>query len=300
MSTSTRIYLLVGLFVIYRLYKWAIKNNEIEGTIRIWSKPEHKYSPELRKAKFQKEAFKITASLSAVGYVLTVTNLVFNYLSGWYVLVILGIFYSYCYYLITGASYQYKSSFFNKNEEERLKAITQLEAVKKTSLTIFVVVLALSGYWAYQVQKNQSEQKLIAMNTAARLVGQGQCANFSSQKALLDFDGNYENINSGGWPCITVGSVTNVRFTNVKAKLEMCFSYSLRRSSGLPSESDNSTEYDYRSLCVDDGVGGWTEDRFLGVILKDLGKAVSELQLKMCQTYYYSLNDEEKYIYCSL
>lgn len=304
MSTSSSIYLIAGLITIFLIYKKVMTDNNVNFTIRLWSKPEDKNSLKLRKAQIQKETFRITAILSAIGFVLLITNTAYDYLSGWYVLGILGIFYSYCYYLVTGISYQSLSSYINENQEERLKATNLLQAVKKTSLIILVVAIGISGNWAYQVQKNQGEQKLDAMNNAVRLVGNGQCANFFSQEAVLEDDGTYESINSGGWPCIKVGSVTNMRFTNSNNKFEMCLNYSLKRSYGLPSESDNLIDYDFRSLCADYGgsmwSSGWSEQGLLDLVLKDLKKEVDALQIQMCQTYYPSLNYEEKYIYCDL
>jgi hypothetical protein len=94
-----------------------------------------------------------------------------------------------------------------------------------------------------------------------------------------------------------------MRFTNLKDKLTMCFNYSLKRSNGLPDDDENLTDYNFKSLCADDGgiwSSGWTEDSFSGKIREDLVKELDELQIKMCKTYYYSLNYEEKYIYCSL
>jgi len=83
--------------------------------------------------------------------------------------------------------------------------------------------------------------------------------------------------------------------------MEMCFSYSLTRSDGLPSQ-ESTYEYDYKKLCVSDSWtvndGGWSTSTFEDKIYDLVKPDLDSLQDSSCRRYYYSLTQEEKNVYC--
>ena len=314
MNSLSWFWLLLGFFIIYRIYRKALDKNGIDITIRVYSEPgtpeKVANSAKPRLAKLQKELFTTVALLSAALYTLVVTNLVFNYLKGWYVLGLCGLVISYLYLKSeslptfallnsreSGVADEYRIS------QENLKSSRFISA-RNTSLGVVIATLVFSGNWAYQVQKNQSEAKLWAMNEMNNLVGEGWCQNFWDIKATPGPDGDYDVSKTGGWPCITIGSVSNIRFKDLGKDLEMCLDYSLSRSVGLPTDSYNSSEYKYESTCSTDDNWEWTEgwgkdsiqDKIK--IQQNIFQELEELQVAMCSNYYFNLSFEERNAYC--
>jgi hypothetical protein len=222
MSLLSWFWLLLGLFLIYRAYKKAIEKHNIDIIIKVRGEADApkiiSESAELRLARLQKESFKLSGILISVLYLLIVTNLVFNYLKGWYLLGISGLVISYLYLKIESlpsiALLKSRQSALGdeyRASQENLQS-SRFIGARNTSLGIVIASLVFSGNWAYQVQKNQSEEKLWAMNEMNDLVGQGWCENFWDIDATLGPDGDYDVSKTGGWPCITIGSVSNIRF----------------------------------------------------------------------------------------
>jgi hypothetical protein len=291
-----------------------LDKNDIEITIKVYSEPgtpeKVANSAKPRQAKLQKELFISAALMSAALYSLVVTNLVFDYLKGWYLLGLCGVVVSYLYLKSeslptfallksqeSGVADEYRIS------QENLQS-SRFTSARNTSLGIVIASLVFSGNWAYQVQKNQSEEKLWAMNEMNNLVGQGWCENFWDIDATLGPDGDYDVSKTGGWPCITIGSVSNIRFKESGKNLEMCLDYSLSRSVGPPSDSYNLSEYAYESICSTDDswewAEGWDTDSVKRKIGEDLNimNELEEFQKLICREYYFTMSLEERGTYC--
>jgi len=314
MNLQSWFWLLLGLFVIYRIYRKALGKNGIDITIKVYSEPgtpeKVANSAKPRQAKLQKELFASVALLSAALYILVVTNLVLNYLKGWYVLCLCGLVISYLFLksesLPTFALLKSQESGVVDEyavSQQNLQSKRSITA-RNTSLGFVIATLVFSGNWAYQVQKNQSEAKLWAMNEMSGLASEGWCANFWDINVTPSPDGQYEVSKTGGWPCITVGSVSNIQFKDLGKNLEMCLDYSLSRSVGPPSDSYNSSKYLYKSICSSDDFWKWSEGWGKDSIkekIRDQQNIVEELeqlQLQMCRKYYYSLSVDERGTYC--
>lgn len=257
-----------------------------------------KNSPDRRRALFEKEAYNQTLIFAIGILILSTTNWQYNYLSGPILLAIFGIGVSYLYYALD--SIPTRVLLLHETEStSRYKHQEKHNLMKKNLAISLIVFLALSGNWEYRIQKDSSEQMQYATNEALDLVGTGWCSNF------WDIDGTYfpevEPIKTGGWPCVNIGSVTDVKFSKIKSHLEMCFSYSLTRSDGSPSE-DSFYEYDYKKLCsTDSGYisdGGWSTDSLGRKIYEVVKSDLDKLQINACRSYYFTLTEEERIVYC--
>ena len=257
-----------------------------------------KYSPERRRALFEKEAYTQIFIFSISFLILATTNWQFNYLSGPILLAIFGVGASYLYYLLD--SITTRVQLIHEKESSLIdKHLIKISSMKKTFAISLIIFLALSGNWEYRIQKDSNEQMQYATNEALDLVGTGWCANFWDINA--EYYPEVEPIKTGGWPCINIGSVTDVRFSKIKSHLEICFSYSLNRSDGSPSQ-DSYYEYDYKKLCSTDSWyvndGGWSTKTLGYKIFESIKDDLDELEIQSCRKFYYTLTEDERIVYC--
>jgi hypothetical protein len=188
---------------------------------------------------------------------------------------------------------------FGNEKDDRGRLERDLGEIKKGATIALAIGVAISGNWEYRIQKDSSEQMQYATNEALELVGTGWCSNFWDINA--DYYPEVDPIKTGGWPCINIGSVTDIKFTKIKSHLEMCFRYSLTRSDGLPSQ-DRTYEYDYKKLCSTDSWyvndGGWSTDSLESKIYEVIKSDLDKLQESACRSSYYYLTEEERIVYC--
>ena len=298
MSRGYIFFLIIGLFVIYKLYKYAMERHQVDWAMEIRDGETWKSNKSIR-ARKQKAAFQTTSVLAAIDYLLIVLNLSFNIVPAWYLLALTGLITSYCYWLINKIPAEIK--MLDASPEEMAEINYELAGLKKGVLIFLAVSIVASGNWAYQVTKNQGLERESATNEALSLVGQGWCSNAWSQKTYRDGDGDIEFVNSGGWPCITVRGVRSISFKSIKDSSEMCFWYQLNRSNSHPDDIDSETDFDYRKLCATDRWlegGGWTESNFSDEIYKGIKPDLDVLQKDLCSLYYYRLDGEQRSVYC--
>ena len=301
MSRGNWILLILGTAIavgVYRNKTWDSKMR-----IRIWGDLEgslldpHK-QPEYVQAKRELTAYRITLIVVLSNIVGTLINWQFNFISGPLLLLLSGVTLAYTFYVLNTIPSQVKLDLIG-DEKNREKLQKDLSDIKKTTLITLAIVVALAGNWEYRIQKDSNEQMQYATNEALDLVGTGWCSNF------WDIDATYfpevEPIKTGGWPCINIGSVTDVRFSKIKSHLEMCFSYSLTRSDGLPSQN-SIYEYDYRKLCSTDSWyindGGWSTDSLRSNIYEVVKSDLDKFQISACRSYYNTLTEAERIVYC--
>jgi hypothetical protein len=257
-----------------------------------------KYSPERRRALFEKETYTQCFIFSISFLILATTNWQYNYVSGPILLAAFGLGSSYLYYALDSISTRVQL-IHEKDSTSRDKNQFKISSMKKNFAISLIIFLAISGNWEYRIQKDSNEQMQYATNEALDLVGTGWCANFWDINA--EYYPEVEPIKTGGWPCINVGSVTDVRFSKIKSHLEMCFSYSLTRSDGLPSQ-DSIYEYDYKKLCSTDSWyvndGGWSTKSLGYKIFEVIKDDLDELEIQSCRKFYYTLTEDERIVYC--
>jgi hypothetical protein len=309
MSLGYWFLLTIGLGTIFWLYKKSLASAHIESTLSAGMPAEEsKKSYSFQLAMEQKRIYKNLAYLVAIVYLITITNIAFNYTNGWYVFALIG--FTYAYGVRTSSAIpiilRLKMNPVKTIEDEAIKNknSAKLEVLNKSALITVGITIVISLNWAYQVQKNQSEAKLFATNEVMKIVGTGWCSNFWDIDANPGPDGDYIVNKSGGWPCISVGSVSNIYFTTEGKNQKMCFNYSLTRSDGPPSQSNSVSDYDFGSTCALDSwleTGeGWDEDSLWSKVRKEANIEVelNKLQTVMCQYYYYRMSYEEQNVYC--
>jgi hypothetical protein len=273
------LWILCGFITIFIVYKKILSISGIDLTLtNLRQSGVQEVSSDLEKltvARLKKKYYRQAALVAGFCYALIVANSDADVVKGWHVLALSGLLAA---YLILKFGYLPTESLLRS----RSKKLSYPDEMKKTeekehkekilksrgpALLLSIGIVLLSGNWAFQVQKNQSEEKLWAMNQTMKLVGEGWCANFWDIDANPGPDGDYDVIKTGGWPCINVASVSDVQFREVGDDLEMCFTYSLGRSDSTPEDDYGYVPYKYDDLCSSDNYwdpsGGWDEDSLL-------------------------------------
>jgi hypothetical protein len=301
MSRGNWILLILGVVVALGVYRNKTWNSKMR--IKVWGELEGSLlepnkQPEYVQAKRELTAYRLTLAVVVSNIVVALTNWEYSFISGPILLLLSGATLGYSFFVTTSVPSQVKLDLSN-DEINRHKFEKDLSDIKKTTLIALAIVVVLAGNWEYRIQKDSSEQMQYATNEALDLVGTGWCSNFWDIKA--EYYPEVEPIKTGGWPCINIGSVTDVRFTKIKSHLEMCFSYSLTRSDGLPSQ-DSIYEYDYKKLCSTDSWyvndGGWSTDSLRSKIYEVVKSDLDELQVSVCRNKYFLLSEEERIVYC--
>ena len=100
-----------------------------------------------------------------------------------------------------------------------------------------------------------------------------------------------------------MSSIYNVEFSKKKDDMNLCFSYSLERSEGLPSESLYSKDFELKKVCASDDSGiswkkGWRQNAFELKIYENFKSDLDKLEITMCKLYRSRLSDEELKVYC--
>jgi hypothetical protein len=276
-----------------------MSTNQVDHIVKNWPDEVLRKSTRYIRAVKQKDAFQKTAALIALSYTLTILNLSFNLVPGWYVLALAGCIASYCYWSNEKISWEIK--LIDADPQDVARINYGLNSVNKTSIFVLAGAILLSGNWAYQVTKNQGIESQLATNEALYLNGSSWCSNFWEEDGYWNYDGDYENTNSGGWPCITVRNVSSVNFEFNNNNSEMCFRYELTRSNSYPKDTDSETHFDYRKICAkDEGSysGSWSRSNLSSKIYEEVRSDLEKLQKDMCNYYYFRLNDEEQVVYC--
>jgi hypothetical protein len=293
--------LVVGCLLILALYRRAVKSNDTSNLYPPDSGIDYKSQFSYHVVTQQNSGYKKITLACLVSYILIVTNIVLDYVPGWWILGAVSFLLTYS-YLISGSATNLAYLAFSTDTERKNKSRSELDALQKSCVKFLVATVVVSGIWFYQVQKDQSAEKLTAMNEATNLVGLEWCENFADVKAFRDQDGGFESIGYGGWPCLKVASVRSISFEAKKDTLEMCFTYLLSQSGDGPWNREVFTEYDYRNLCVLDGEFfsyGWDQSSLEDSIREEFGNELEALSARMCSVYGRSMTYDDFSIYCN-
>ena len=201
MNQGNWLLLVLGCILILALYRRALRTNDISDLLSRDDYVDFHSRFSYYKALQQKSAFKSITVAFLVSYVLVVTNMVLDYVPGWWILGTVCFLSAYCYWIfqeITNRAYLAVET----DTEKRDKLRKELDELQSYVVKFLIASVVVSSIWFYQVQRNQSAEKLTAINEVMNLVGLEWWANFSSEKVYMDADGNYENIGYGGWPCM--------------------------------------------------------------------------------------------------
>lgn len=301
MNQGNWVVLVLGCLLILALYRRAVKSNDVINLYPPDSGIDYKSQFSYHVVTQQNSGYKKITLACLVSYILIVTNTVLDYIPGWWILGAVSFLLTYSYY-ISGSATNLAYLAMSTDTAQKDKSRGALDALQKSCVKFLVATVVVSGLWFYQVQRNQSTEKLTAINEVTNLVGVEWCAKYSSEKAYMDADGNYENFGYGGWPCLQIASVRDIRFEGKKDTLEMCFTYSLSQSDGGPWNREVFTENNFRRLCAIDGdwiSSGWSDSSLMNQIQEDFGDELETLRSKKCSIYGRSMSYDDFSIYCN-
>jgi hypothetical protein len=266
---------------------------DLKGTLVDASK-----QPEYLRANRQLEAYKVTFVIVLSIIVISITNLQFKYVSGPILLFISGTALVFAHYLRAKIPSEVQLKL-GVEDDLRKRLERNLAEIKKGAIVALAIVVAVSGNWEYRIQKDMNNQKELAINEALDLSGSGWCSNFWDIN--VQYYPDVEPIKTGGWPCIRVGSVSDITFVEESTHMEICFDYTLTRTDGIPSD-ESYYEYDFQRMCVTDTWdirdGGWSTNTFESKIYESIRDDLDALQAASCRRLYFLLTEEERIVYC--
>lgn len=285
----------LGLIIIYyqkvildyfsrRQIEWYGANGKLQGD------PKEEKIADLIEGTAQKQLYLLLAIYFSISI-----NHFFGLMPGWYPLIFSGICLSLYIYIdrFKSAEIQLLREQVDQNQFEWLK-----EKGKQAAIAGLIVIFAISGNWAYQVNKNFNDLKDRGIDEALNLVGDGWCNEFSDINVS---NGGETVVKSGGWPCIKIASINNLQFKRGEKDPEMCFEARLDRERGLPGQESFEQAYKFEIVCSPSNWWeGWTSENFTGKLYEQLKirEELSALQSRLCQSYYYQLSNDDKFIYC--
>jgi hypothetical protein len=292
--------LILGLAIIWKFYSQVIFTPK--RILEIWEPVQNSIigdeaNRKCDEARAQLKTYRSNAIGFAVLFLISITNWQFNYVSGPILFLIVGIFVSICKFnahqIAPHLDWRYE-----QDVEKKTLAQNKISEGKKNLAIGIVAVLFISGFWAYRIQQDMNIQKQSAMNEVLELTDSGWCSEWWD----IDTSGGVDNIvKSGGWPCIYIDSVHDITFSQDASHLNMCFFYTLKRSSGIPT-NDTYSQYGYEKLCVTDSWyiddGGWSTTTFKDKIYQRIKPDLDKNRISACNKYYYSLTEEERIVYC--
>ena len=170
-------------------------------------------------AKNWKEESRFTLILGLLVSGIVVANYWYGFVAAPFVFFLYG---SFCIYILYLCDYKGQMGVSNlKSTSSQLLSNVNSSSFVRTVINYFVVLTLISGYWLYQIQKNESSQKESGFATILDLSDYRYCS-------------LSENI------CGAVDTIINVRFIKVKSEdgpgkiMKMCsditFKYSINES----------------------------------------------------------------------
>jgi hypothetical protein len=222
---------------------------------------ESEYTPESEKqhqlvlAKNWKDESRFTLIFGLLVSGITVANYWNGFVAAPFVFFLYG---SFCIYILYLCDYKGQMGVSNlKSTSPQSLGNVNSSNFVRTVINYFVVLTLISGYWLFQIQKNESSQKESGFATILNLSDYRYCS-------------SSENI------CGAVDSIKNVRFLKVKSEdspgkiMKMCsfitFKYSI-------NESDYREDWEPEEVCIKPSTFGgyWSEyesQEAINVILK--------------------------------
>jgi hypothetical protein len=240
---------------------------------------------------------------SAIGFAILLTIVVLNFrldfTDAWVILALLGSFFAISMYLIGDLDRQVlrRKTRANPDDKESLLQLHRKDKeISKSFLVTVAVTIILSGNWAFQVQKNEQQEKVEVISDLNGLSGQGWCSDFAD---IDVYDGGETVIKSGGWPCIVIASISGISFPNENGREEVCFYASFNVENGFPGEESFTIEQGYERYCKEkDEIEGWSEYSFEQLIAEDVRPDLRDLTNRLCRDYGYRMSYEIYGTYC--
>jgi hypothetical protein len=234
-------------------------------------------------------------TLCSVSWILIVVNGAKGFVPAWYILIFIGLSGSLLAYwdtIIHKIVLEYEDSLLPPNErgknESRKKNL--LEA-KNISIFLLVGTLVVSANWAWQVNNNMNRTKQAAVNDVLSLVGSSWCNKFAN----YDMTSEGDSTNSGGWPCITVGSISNITYSKKGKDPVMCADFSFDKDSGTPEQEQIIKSYESKTVC---SFEDWSKTSFTDSVFPLIEQELPALNTELCRIYSSSISEADRNIYC--
>lgn len=238
----------------------------------------------------------IIALFNLAFLVMQLRNSIFE---GWIVFAIMGFSLAVCIYLVGDLTrLRYLSEWKSDNSNltavrnEREKAYDNM----KSFLSILLVVSIVSGYNAYQGEREKSESKQTAVDVGLKFQGQGWCGEFEDIKV---YDEGQSVVKTGGWPCIYVGELESITFEEINGVKNTCGFYSFNIENGKPGEELFRLGEDFKEFCIgDDEYTGFSEYALKPKVFEYIKPKLDSLKVDLCNYYRFRLTNEERQTYC--
>jgi hypothetical protein len=306
--------LILGYIAIFRLYKNLSYKSERD--IQIWMSWNENGINDLMPRKMTDRArakigtIKFVSQILFALWSLIIINWITDYFGGWVVLLVTGLGVALSYFLLEDLMI---SDLSNERTDEivegRIQAITEnqeydgtkaekllnrihenrYKLLKEVSIMVIVSVV-ISANWAYQIQSSKGSEYQHIQNEVLEIQGSGWCNNFEV------FEAYYQE---GSWPCIVIGSVTNISITETSGELEVCFGVSFSISNSPPDYQLYDIQENPKRFCVtEDSIGNLDTVNFEHRIFEYIDPKLEELNVNLCNVYRNQMSRENISNYC--
>ena len=238
--------------------------------------------------------------LVSISWILLVLNWAKGFVPGWYVLIIIGVFTSYLFYYDSEIQRQinhYEEEWSEgDNSNQNISHKKRQENSKKVAIYVLLGSLALSANWAWQVTSSINQTKQTAVNEILSMQGDGWCNAFYN----VDVSSAGDVSKTGGWPCITVGSVSNFTYSKNGKDPQMCADFLLDQNNGSPDQPQQ-VEKSYKSIniCRLQNIDeSWSKQDFSDALYASIKADLPILAAKLCQVYIESMDSVTRASYC--
>lgn len=230
-------------------------------------------------------------------YFLFCLNAYTNFILGWINLSIIGTLLIYAYYRNENLYFtiqNIKNTFYETPEEDTEENIIKrknnlIKSVKMASL----ILLLVNVNWVYQIEKNENNAKRVILNEFQNLIGEGWCKNNE-----LASDGAGGFYTYGGWPCITIGRLTGIKFQGSSSNREVCATVWFNRQNDGPGSESYSLDFTYEDFCIFKKYGEYSTFDMKEKMYDFISPKLDDLQTSQCNYFYYRLTEEDKIRFC--
>ena len=285
------ILLVISSLITENVYRKSVKNNSPRQLISEEATNYEKTFSDLKHKEYQKNRI-----LGHLAPVLIIGNHLTDLVPGWILLPAISLLIIQAFYRDSKLRLD-RNYWYSKLPDGRPDANHQLKEreIDKNRLIAILVVIALSVYWVYQIDKNLKADQREYSNELLDLVGNsGWCENNEAER-----DGAGGFYTYGGWPCIFIASANNVRFFEENKKELACAYIGLNREVGYPGEESFQNSYKVEQYCVErDPYYGYSISELESSIYNSIKGELRQLNVDLCRRYGYSLSEESRSNFC--
>lgn len=254
----------------------------------------------LEKRSYLYRTFSTIAGLLSLSWLLFISNLFFNIIEGYWVLLLAGLALIAAYFLhtmyvldvdlIEARKDQNPDLVENAIQKRDLHRTSELKSLR----VALVILLIVSGNWAFQNYRNDQNDRMAAIEELTQESGSGWCLN---NDAKSDGAGGYYTF--GGWPCITIGGISSISFSKNRNNYQICATVSFNRENGLPDYSEYLLNYKTEEFCAGKDYGSYDIFEMKSQMYEFVRPDLDVLQKDLCRVYSGRLYYEDAEKFCS-